>query len=353
MENGLVNVARRLDPAEFQIHVCCLERGGEFAERLPDPQNISVLSKPPGFSPGSILRLGKVISRVQPNLIHSHNLGPLIYSSLATGLGVSRPILHGEHGLKLEQRTKKSMRQRRFFYRTCKKVQAVSHGLRQEFIEYGMPAEKILVIVNGVDTERFCPLPVSVAREKIHLPSAGPVLGIVGRFDPLKKHSALIEAFERLSKKFPAAQLLVVGDGGEIRDEIVQRAQNSPAAKRIHLTGFQKQPEDFYRAMDLLVSPSIYEGMSNVVLEAMACGVPVLAHTACGNSEVMRHNQDGIIANLETVDLLQSELEKILADPPRLARMGVAARENVVQRFSMAKMVEDYANLYRELAAKS
>ena len=125
MENGLVNVARRLDPNEFQVYVTCLERGGEFAERLPEPDNVPVLEKPPGFSPRTVLRLAKEISRVQPALIHSHNLGPLIYSSFATGMGIRRPILHGEHGLPAAQHTKKSMRQRKFFYGCCKKVQAV------------------------------------------------------------------------------------------------------------------------------------------------------------------------------------------------------------------------------------
>ena len=127
----------------------------------------------------------------------------------------------------------------------------------------------------------------------------------------------------------------------------------SSAAKQIHLAGFQKAPEYFYQAMDLVVSPSIYEGMSNVALEAMACGVPLLAHTACGNAEVMRHNEHGFVASLETVQQLEDELIRILDNPEQLAHMGAAARANVMQRFSMTKMVENYANLYRELAVKS
>src|SRR6188472_3490772 len=104
MENGLVNVASRLCSEEFEVHVCCLERGGDFIQRLPNPAHVSVLKKPSGFSFRTVAALAKVISEVRPTLVHSHNLGPLIYSSLATGFGLSRPILQGEHGLPESQR---------------------------------------------------------------------------------------------------------------------------------------------------------------------------------------------------------------------------------------------------------
>jgi glycosyltransferase involved in cell wall biosynthesis len=357
MENGVVNVARGLDAGQFEVHAACLERGGTFIERLPQPENVYVLDKQPGFSWRTVVRLAKVISKVKPDVVHSHNLGPLIYTALATAMGRTRRVLHGEHGFPQSQRTAQSLRQRRFFYRACKKVHSVSIGLRDELIHFGMPADKFEVILNGVDTERFAAYPAEMARREIGLdadgatrPSLPVVIGIVGRFDPLKCHLPLIAAFEGLSQRFPTAQLLVVGKGGQIYEQVVKRAMTSPVANRIHLAGFQPEPKRYYQAMDLLVVPSLSEGLSNVVLEAMSCGVPVLGHTACGNAEIITAGKDGLLANVETPTLLESEIARAISDLPRLKQIGIEARQTVVTRFSMARMVENYADLYRRVA---
>ncbi|MGZ4961611.1 MAG: glycosyltransferase [Limisphaerales bacterium] len=350
MENGVVNVARGLDPKEYEIHAACLERGGAFIERLPEPQNVSILNKQPGFSWRTVFALAKLISKVKPDVIHTHNLGPLIYAALATLLGTTRNILHGEHGFPQSQRTPESLRQRRFFYRACKKVHAVSAGLRDELIQFGMPGYKIETILNGVDTERFTPCASDIARREIGLPVEGPVIGMVGRFDPLKCHLPLIAAFEALSQKLPTAQLLIVGKGGQIYEQILNRAKTSPVANRIHLVGFQPEPKRFYQSMDLLVVPSLSEGLSNVVLEAMSCGVPVLGHTACGNAEIITSGKDGILANLKNPQDLATQIIDALSNLPRLKQIGLAARHTVSNRFSMATMVANYATLYHSVA---
>ena len=102
--------------------------------------------------------------------------------------------------------------------------------------------------------------------------------------------------------------------------------------------------------MDLLVVPSVNEGMANAVLEGMACGVPVLAHRICGNSEMITHGTDGFVADLDTAGKLHAQLEQIVAEAPRLRTIGAAARRTAVERFSLMNMVQDYARLYRELA---
>jgi glycosyltransferase involved in cell wall biosynthesis len=105
--------------------------------------------------------------------------------------------------------------------------------------------------------------------------------------------------------------------------------------------------------MDLLAVPSVNEGLSNAVLEALACGIPVLAHGACGNAEVIRHNQDGFLADLSTADLLTDELEKIMASPEVLPRLAGSARQRAVENFSLDSMVSQYRDLYREVARKN
>jgi glycosyltransferase involved in cell wall biosynthesis len=350
MENGVVNVARGLNAQEFEVHVACLERGGAFVERLPNPQNVYVLDKQPGFSFRTVIALAKLISKIKPDVVHSHNLGPLIYGALATAMGRTRPLLHGEHGFPQSQRTPQSLRQRRMLYGACRRVHAVSRGLADELIQFGLPADKIDVILNGVDTERFNLCPAETARGEVGLPTTGPIIGMVGRFDPLKCHLSLIAAFEGLSQKLTSAQLVLVGKGGQIYEQVVNRAQTSPVANRIHMVGFQAEPKRFYQSMDLLVVPSLSEGMSNVVLEAMSCGVPVLGHTACGNAEIITSGKDGILANLKTAKNLESEIFAALSNTGRLKQIGASARQTILDRFSIATMVNNYADLYRRVA---
>ena len=136
MENGIVNVARRLPADEFEVHVCCLERGGAFVERLPHPENVVVLGKPPGFSPRAALGVARHAARIGAHVLHPHNLGPLTYAALGSGFGLWKPVLQGEHGVfQGDQASPARLRQRQRLYRACRKVHTVSESLRRYLIE--------------------------------------------------------------------------------------------------------------------------------------------------------------------------------------------------------------------------
>ncbi len=347
LENGVVNVASRLDPAEFRVHVCCLERRGEFAKRLPAASEVTVLDKPPGKSLRTIMKLYELVRRMRPDVVHSHNLGPLIYSCFGTLMGRLAPILQGEHGqLPPVEQSSRRRRQRRFYYRFCQRIHTVSAGLRHHLVEMGFPAEGFNVVLNGVDTERFQPQPGTDARQAFGLPRDALVIGLAGRLVAGKRYAELLEAFGRLAPVFPKLHLLFVGAGPD-RKRLMALIENHPNRERIHACGFTPRPEQAYRAMDLLAAPSLYEGLSNAVLEAMACGVPALAHTACGSTEAIESGKNGIVADLATADNLADALDECLADQARLAVMGKAARTTVVNQFALESMVKGYEELYR------
>lgn len=353
MENGLANLAQRFDPSEFDIHVCCLEREGSFARRFPKPEQIHTLHKSEGFSLRSLLGLIRLIGKLKPHVIHSHNLGTLIYASAATAFGRWKPILHGEHGqLTGEHCEPRRVRQRKKYFRHCRALHTVSHSLREHFSEFGFLPSDFQVIVNGVDTERFRPGDKRAARRELGLQEDAPTIGVLGRFGPFKRHDLLLEAFDEMTSRAPDAQLLVVGGGGPEEAKVKTRARQSPAADRIHLTGFQDDPRRHYHAMDLLVIPSINEGLSNALLEAMASGVPALCNAAaCGSEEVITPGEDGFVTDITTSSSLARDMEHALSDPARLVDMGRAARKNIAQRFSIEHMIREYERIYRELAA--
>ena len=354
MENGIVNVANALPEEEFEIHVACLERRGAFVDRLKHPERVTVLGKPPGFSFAASKSLRREIARIRPHLVHSHNLGPLIYSAISTSGGFQVPILQGEHAeLTKTELTPKRLWQRRLFYRCCKAVHSVSHGMHAQLKDLGFGSPKLRVIVNGVDTNRFAPSEKVAAKRAAGIPENALVFGIVGRFGPFKRHRLLVEAFENAADLNPNLYLLVVGGGGPEESNVRDQVNASRHASRITLTGFQQDPRPFYHAMDLLVVPSVNEGLSNAVLEALACGIPVLAHQACGNAEVVRHRKDGFLANLSTAESLTQELINVCNHSDILPALGVSARERAISQFSLNGMVNEYRNLYKEITAIS
>ncbi len=353
LENGVVNVARRLHGQGFDIHAACLRFRGDFAERMPRPDQIAVMGKQDRFSWSCVRNLRRHIAATRADVLHTHNLGTLIYAALATFGGRTCPIAHGEHGqIQKHELTGKRLWQRRLIFRCCKRVHVVSASVRENLADLRIIGrDAIDVITNGVDCDRYCP-PASKAPARVAagFDADAFVIGIVGRLVALKRHAMLFEAFARIANEHPAARLLVVGDGGDDREEIISSMQQHSFASRILWAGHQNDLKPWYQAMDLLAAPSEIEGLSNAVLEAMAAGVPVLAHSACGNAEVVSDKTNGFLRDIDSAETLAAILREAIAAPSQLVTLGANARAEVRRRFSMESMVAGYARLYRESA---
>ena len=356
MENGVVNVAGQLAPLGLRTHVACLRDRGSFADRLPDPQAVTLLGKGSGFSFNSVSALQAAIKRIRPDVVHTHNLGPLIYAILATLGGTSVPVLHGEHGqIQPQDLTPRRMATRRLLYKFCHTVHTVSGSLLEGLRSMKLRARRMVAITNGVDCDRYSPAKdkkLAKAALKVLPPTETTVLGIVGRFVALKRHLMLLSALEPVMSQLPDVHLLVVGDQGPERDTIVEAMRTHPHKERIHWLGMRSDMDACYPAMDLLVSSSEVEGLSNAVLEAMACGVPVLAHKACGNSEAVVSGQGGFLYELPDGPSLTRALMEILNQPATLHDQGLKARERVESEFSIRSMANGYHRIYKELAGR-
>jgi len=346
MENGVANVANAIVGSGFEIHVCTLRNRGEFAARMPDPSLVVSLDKEPGFSVRWIRRLRRQMLTISPDLVHTHNLGPLIDSVCATGFGRTYPILHGEHAeLAPAETSRKKILLRRFLYRACRRIHTVSASLTEHLASSGMPRDRMETITNGVDTLRFSPdgateNPFGENLEELT------VIGNVGRFGEFKRHLELIEAFENLAPRHEGLRLLLVGDGGPVKAATLERIERSSFADRIRWAGYQAEPAPFYRAMDILVVPSSNEGLSNASLEAIACGTPVLANDSCGAREVIEGDDVGAVASMDGVAGIEIAIESMLRDEVKLASMRATARAHAEKRFSLSAMADRYRKLY-------
>lgn len=355
LENGVVNIGNGLDPDQFETIIVCLEGSGTFAGRLREGTEVVSLEKPPGLSLGTTKRLARWLRKNRPDVLHTHNLGPLVYAVSAKIMSFQNvPILHGEHGvLREEDLSKKRLMLRKLLYRFCSRVHTVSHSLSRYLVELGLPGKKISTVLNGVDCEKFRPPENQKAvRQFLDIPDTAMVVGIVGRFIDSKRHDILLEAFAVLGAENSEIFLLIVGDEGNRREKVIASIDSHPYRDRILWAGFQSDVLPYYQAMDLLIMPSSIEGLSNALLEGMACGVPGLAHPACGASEVIRDQENGWLEVMDSADDIVLAIRSLCEGRENLKQNGKRARRTAENGFSLSGMVNRYATLYCEIGSK-
>ncbi len=354
MEHQLVHLINRLDPSRFEFEVCCLRQAGVNAMKLDSRVKVHALEKKEGFQT-SVIRQIRDLLRRGFDVIHTHNLAPLIYASASTAGGLTHPIFHGEHAqLTPDELGRKRLWQRRLLYRTCRAVHTVSESQRQELVRMGLSHSRLTAICNGVNTEHFAPLhhanerATALAKLGVPFSAEGIHLGIVARFGAYKRHLDLLRAFESLAPHFPTARLFMIGDGGPMKETVLTQAKASVFADRIHWAGYQKDPTPWYQILDLLVVPSLNEGLSNSTLEAMSSGVPVLSHDNCGAREIIHSDAEGWVRDMPNRDRLEQHLSEALRlSPQDRQAVGRHARQVVSTRFSWSKMAEDYAKAFQ------
>ncbi|WP_294233693.1 glycosyltransferase [Prosthecobacter sp.] len=354
MENMIAQVAMRLPVPEFNVAICALTEADEFKDRLPPGTPVLEMRKKHGLDIGCVLRLRQVIKNLQPDVVHSHNWNALIYSILAIG-GGRTGLLHGEHALLYAwERSPWRLRLRRALYTRCDVVHTVSQGQADEMTAFGIcGGVELRVIRNGVDTRKFCPGDKTQSRAVLGIPAVGPCIGMVARCVPEKRHELLIEAFKEVAAAFPGATLVLAGAGGMCEPAVSAMIATHPFARRIIWLGHRNDMPAVYNALDLMVLTSTSEGMSNVSLEAMSCGVPVLMNHACGSEELILEGVNGRAAPMRNVHEVAAAITTLLASPEEMQRMGREARAMVELGHPLEKTAADYASVYRQLALRA
>lgn len=215
----------------------------------------------------------------------------------------------------------------------------------------GAPRARMRCIPNGVDTEYFRPVADDArraAKRELGLAEDAPVLGCVASLTPVKRHADLIDAFARVERELPQATLLLVG-GGPLHGPIAAQSDALGLGDRVRLLGQRSNVQPVLQALDLFVLASETEGMSNAILEAQACGLPVVATRVGGNPDLVTAER-GVLAPAHDPARLADAMLELLRNPDARTRMGTAARAHVLAHHSLASMAMAYDSLYRELA---
>ncbi|HEY1049315.1 MAG TPA: glycosyltransferase [Prosthecobacter sp.] len=353
MENMIAQMAWRLPAPDFAVAICALTEADDFKDRLPARTPVVEMKKKSGLDFGCVLRLRRLIQSLRPDVVHSHNWNALIYSILAIGRGRTA-LLHGEHALLYSwERSPWRLRLRQALYARCDIVHTVSQGQAAEIGAFGISAGVDLrVIRNGVDTEKFRPQDKAQSRTALGIPAGGRCIGMVARCVPEKRHALLLQAFEQTAVAFPDTTLVLCGSGGMCEAAVRAQVAAHPFASRIVWLGHRNDMPAVYAALDLMVLTSTSEGMSNVSLEAMSCGVPVLMHHTCGSEELIVQDVNGSAAPMGDADEVAAAVAHLLARPGRLQQMGRQARAIIERDLPLTQTASAYAAVYRELAGK-
>jgi sugar transferase (PEP-CTERM/EpsH1 system associated) len=331
-----------------------------FAGRISrDNVRCIALNKGPGHGLRLYPTIFRLLRELRPAIVHTRNLAALEAVVPAWIAGVAARV-HGEHGRDvgdLDGSSLRHQRVRRLFRAFVTRYVAVSPDLERYLHErIGVPESRIDQIYNGVDTGRFCPAPDGRA-PIAGCPFQGPaywLVGAVGRLEAVKDHANLARAFVVAVNADPEARrrmrLVIVGNG-TLKGEVEAILASAGARDLAWFAGERADVVPVLQGLDCFVLPSLAEGVSNTILEAMACGLPVVATRVGANTELVDEDVTGRTVPAADNEALARAIGAYFTAPGLSRDHGQAARRRVERKFNLDRMVENYHRLYSDLLA--
>ncbi|MYM62030.1 TIGR03088 family PEP-CTERM/XrtA system glycosyltransferase [Pseudomaricurvus sp. HS19] len=359
MENGLVNIINRMPADRYRHGIICLTRSGEFASRIERPDvQIHEIHQRPGHDLAAYWRLWKLLYRLKPAIVHTRNLSALEMQLVAAMVpGVRR--LHGEHGrdiYDLEGKNRKYNLLRQFMSRVVQHYICVSRDLEQWLhTTIGVPAAKVSQIYNGVDGDRFGE--ASVVAGVADFPAAwnmpdAVIAGSVGRLVEVKNQASMLQALALIRDRdpilFARLKLVLVGDG-PLRAELEALCAKLGLEQNLWLAGNRDDVADLLGKMDFFMLPSLGEGISNTILEAMAMKLPVIATAVGGNVELVEDGVNGLLVPVASDAVLADAMMKLAESPELREEMGENGYQMVGSQFQWPVTVNHYMAVYDRL----
>ena len=364
LENGVVNLINHMPADRYRHAILALTEVTDFRRRVQrEDVDFFALNKPPGQGFWLYPQLYRLFRELRPAVVHSRNLAALEVQ-LPAWLARVPVRIHGEHGRDvgdLDGRNRTYQRVRRF-YRPF-----VSHyiALYRDLGDYltgpiGVPQERVSQFVNGVDTDRFRGAadasPVQPIDGCPFHPDRHWIIGTVGRMQAVKDQLMLTRAFILTVNAAPELRerlrLVMIGDG-PLRAQCQALLDDAGMAELAWLPGERSDVPAIMRGLHVFALPSLAEGISNTILEAMASGLPVVATEVGGNADLVTPQISGLLVPAADPQPMAAALLRLVRNPAQAAAMGDAGRQRVERDFSMRAMVARYQGLYDRLRGQS
>ena len=350
MEKRVLRLCRGLDSTIYDIHAVSLRpTDGTMIDWPKDRHHFYPIE--PGFHMVRLLGLARLMRNGGYDIVHSHNWATMLYGVLAGRLARVPIVLHGEHGLNDDDRKGVSFKREAVamvIAQMATRVVTVNEFIKRQAQErWKLSPSKLVSIPNGVDLVRF-------ARGR-QAPSENSelVIGTVARFDPIKNIPCMIRGFELFKQSNPSlrTRLVLVGDGPQ-KCEMQKLASSLDCAQDVIFPGETDRPEEWYSKFDIYINGSFSEGMSNTILEGMACGLPIVASSVPGNQAWLEENTNALFFESDTPQDLCHCLTALAVNRELLRQMGENNRRCVEIKYDNQNFLLRYHRLYQQLLGK-
>ncbi len=342
VERHMEIIGQVLSHARFRVLFVAIGHGGAAEKRLRDlGANVLCLQKKtqiPNFE--ALYVLLKLFCRERPTVVHTHGAEANFHGLLAARVAHVPVRISEEIGI--PDHSERAKRIFRYVYSTAHRVIGVSQAVTDWLVKNGeVNKKKAVRLFNPVELPELRVR--KKQKEKIFR------VGFVGRLEPVKNPKVLLDVLKILLNKDVPAELWLIGDGTE-RTAIKNRIHELELQEKIHLFGYQNNPSGFLYQCDVYVQPSLSEGFGLAVVEAMGCGLPVIATATGGTSEIIQDGVTGwIVEKSDTVSLVDALLKAWQLGSDQLFEMGEKARRSVENRFDPITYLEQLERLYIDL----
>ena len=346
---GAYQVAGLLERTqEAFAHELFCARGSAIAEAARPFARIHATPLGGELDPRPYFALKRLLRAERPALLHLHSRrgadlwGPLAARQTGTPFILTRRVDNLEPGPLLRWRC-----------RGAAAVVAISEGIATALAKMGLPREAVEVIRSGVDTATYRPRAnEGRLRAAFDLPANALTVGMIAQFIPRKGHADLVAASRSIIEAFPQTVFILFGKGEQWHD-IQQAVKQQEVASSFRFPGFRDDLPSLLPELDLLVHPAHQEGLGVALLQASACGVPVVAGAAGGIPEIVRHEKTGLLVPPGKVAALALAVRQLLRDPDRRRAMGAAGRAFIEDEVSLDQTAAGNAALYRRVLGES
>ncbi len=348
-EEHMLTLLRGLDRKCFRLFLVCPDEVAELVagDVPPDVTVLRLLLRSPRQL-GAMMQLGSFLRRERIAVLHSHLFYASLFASpVARACGVP-VIVETPH---INEFWRQGWKARYFVDRLAGRCVdryiAVSHANARYLIDVkGLPAHKVEVIQNGCDLRRYAVNPsTGLARQACGFSPQDQVLLVVGRLEPQKGHAVMLQALAALRQEFPRVRLACVGEGA-LRASLEDQTRSLGCQDIVRFAGFQRNVAEWLSAADVVVLPSLFEGLPLVAIETLAAGRPMVATAVDGTPEVVIDGQTGRTVPPSDPQALAEAIADMLRDPARAAALASAGHAWVGERFSEQRQIQKTEELY-------
>lgn len=323
---------------------------GELRRRAAEGLRTVALNPSGEFDLQAAWQFHRILRSVAPDVVHVHD--PMGVALIAMALKV-QPRLRPRPLVVASRRVDFHLKRNalsRWKYRHIDVFIAVSKVIAGMLIEDGIPAEDIEVVHDGVPIGTIDKTEASDVHKALWLPHGAPIVGNVAALVPHKGQRDLIAAAAKVVRAVPDARFVILGEG-ELRPALEQQVKDLGLERHVFLPGFRPDALSLQKSFGIFVMSSLTEGLGSAMLDAMACGTPVVGTFAGGIPEAVEDGRTGLLVRPHHPDELAAAIVRLLKDGALRAALGSAARSHVEQAFSVDRMVEGTLAVYRRRLA--